>query len=191
MNNTSISTTFNYQIPVFEQIKLVKEAGFTHISLGMDYAHSGLLDEEKLNRLCDAISKVGLKVDTVHGFDLDQPDYLEINEKVARAANVLGARIVVAHCSAFWFPDTQYEEKYEIVSGRIKDIEGISQRYNVKFAFENVVPGLPTKLCEEMIKIGNSEYIGFCYDSSHDQIDGPRSMELLQRHSKDVIAGVQ
>lgn len=188
MYNTSISTTFNYDIPIFEQIPLIKEAGFTHISLGMDYSHSGLLEEERLKQLCVEIINAGLKVDTIHGFDLDQSDYLEVNEKVAKAANKLGAKTVVVHCSAFWFPDTQYEDKYVTVSKRIKDIEEIAKKNNVKFAFENVVPGLPTKLCEDMIEIGNSDYIGFCYDSSHDQIDGPRSMELLLRQSKKLIA---
>lgn len=39
-----------------------------------------------------------------------------------------------------------------------------------------------------MIEIGNSDYIGFCYDSSHDQIDGPRNMELLCRQSNNLTA---
>lgn len=188
MHNTSISTGFNYDIPIFEQIPMIKEAGFTHISLGKDYSHSGLLEEERLNQLYDAIINAGLKVDTIHGYDLDQPDYLEVNEKVAKAAKKLGAKTVVVHCSAFEFPDTQYEDKYAIVSKRIKNIKYIAEKNNVKFAFENVVPGLPTKLCEEMIEIGNSDYIGFCYDSSHDQIDGPRNMELLCRQNNKLTA---
>ena len=34
---TSISTTFNYDIPIEEQLLLIKQAGFTHLSLGMNY----------------------------------------------------------------------------------------------------------------------------------------------------------
>lgn len=40
MYQTSISTTFNYEIPINEQLVLIKNAGFTHVSLGMNYEHS-------------------------------------------------------------------------------------------------------------------------------------------------------
>ena len=41
------------------------------------------------------IAEVGLQVDTVHGYDLDQENTLEINEKITKAAVRLGAPIVV------------------------------------------------------------------------------------------------
>ena len=188
MVRTSVSTTFDYSIPIEQQLPLISKAGFTHVSIGMEYDHSGLLDEERLKSLADSIRETGLLVDTVHGYDLDQDDAVEINEKVAYAATVLGAPIVVVHCSAFWFPDDSYEEKYRIVSGKIKDIERIAEKYGIRFAFENVVPGKPTQLCEEMVRLGDPKYIGFCFDSSHDQIDGPRPMTLLKDLSDRLLA---
>ena len=129
-----------------------------------------------------------MQVDTVHGYDLDQEDTLEINEKIAKAAVRLGAPIVVLHCSAFWFPEEAFDEKKRIVSPRIKALEKIAEKYHIRFALENVVPGEPTRLCEEMVRLGNPEYIGFCFDSSHDQIDGPNSMDLLNRMKSRLIA---
>lgn len=188
MEKTSITTCFNYDIPIMEQIKLVGEAGFSHISFGMNYSHSGLLKEDKLNELCIALKEAKLLVDTVHGYDLDRKDAIEINEMVAKAAKQLGSSIVVVHCSAFEFPDKQYEEKLKLVSQRIKDIEKIAEKYGIKFALENVVVGLPTKLCEKILDIADKRFIGFCYDSSHDQIDGPRNMDLLKRQKDRIIA---
>ena len=185
---TSISTTFNYDIPIEEQLLLIKQSGFTHLSLGMNYAHSRILEEAGLERLADLIAEIGLQVDTVHGYDLDQEDTLEINEKIAKAAVRLGAPIVVLHCSAFWFPEEAFDEKKRIVSPRIKALEKIAEKYHIRFALENVVPGEPTRLCEEMVRLGNPEYIGFCFDSSHDQIDGPNSMDLLNRMKSRLIA---
>ena len=51
-----------------------------------------------------------------------------------------------------------------------------------------MVPGKPTDLCVEMVKKADPIYIGFCYDSSHDQIDGPRPMDLLSELKDRVIA---
>lgn len=188
MYQTSISTCFNYEIPIKEQLKLVHNAGFTHISIGNEYSHSGILDERRLDDLCKQINESGLLVDTVHGYDLDQKDAIDINEKVAKAAHQLKAKIVVVHCSAFMFPDEFYTEKYESVNGKINLLEKLAEKYNIRFAFENVVPGLPTKLCEEMVALSNPKYIGFCYDSSHDQIDGPNNMDLLTRQKDRLIA---
>ena len=188
MVKTSISTTFNYDIPIDEQLVLIKEAGFTYVSLGMNYDHSRILDDGGAEKLAIMIDKSGLKVDTIHGYDLDQEDALLINEKLAVAAKTLDTSVIVVHCSSFWFPDTEFEKKKEIVSTKIERIEELAKQYQIRFAFENVVPGSPTKLCEEMIRMANPEYVGFCYDSSHDQIDGPNNMDLLNRMKDRVIA---
>lgn len=94
---TSISTTFNYEIPLSEQLVLVKNAGFTHVSLGMNYEHSQIFNEESLNSLVKQLNELDLKVDTVHGYDLDKDDAIEMNKKVAKAANKMKAGIVVVH----------------------------------------------------------------------------------------------
>lgn len=188
MYQTSISTTFNYEIPINEQLVLIKNAGFTHVSLGMNYEHSQILNKEYLNNLDKLLNELDLRVDTVHGCDLDKDDAIEINEKVAEAASKLKAGIVVVHCSDFWFNDAEYETKEKIVRERICSLEDIAKENGIRFAFENVMPGKPTMLCEQMIELGNPRYIGFCYDSSHDQIDGPNNMDLLQRQKERLVA---
>ncbi len=45
MAQISISTTFDYKVPLSEQLPMIRKAGFTHVSFGMDYSHSGLLRE--------------------------------------------------------------------------------------------------------------------------------------------------
>lgn len=188
MVKTSISTTFNYDIPIDEQLVLIKEAGFTHVSLGMNYDHSGILDDGGAEKLAIMLDKSRLKVDTIHGYDLDQENALLINEKLALAAKTLETPIIVIHCSSFWFPDNEYEKKKEIVSPKIEKLEKLAKQFQIRFAFENVVPGAPTKLCEEMIRMANPEYVGFCYDSSHDQIDGPNNMDLLNRMKNRIVS---
>jgi sugar phosphate isomerase/epimerase len=188
MAQTSISTTFDYKVPLSEQLPMIRKAGFTHVSFGMDYSHSGLLQEENWPQIRDLLKENDLSVDTLHGYDLDRVDSIEKNEILARAAKFLGAPVVVIHCTVFWFEDDEYEEKFELVSGRIKDMERIAKENGIRVAFENMVPGKPTDLCVEMVKKADPKYIGFCYDSSHDQIDGPRPMDLLSELKDRVIA---
>lgn len=188
MAQTSVSTTFDYSIPLEKQLPMIRKAGFSHVSFGMNYAHSGLLEEENWKRLREQINENGLSVDTIHGYDLDREDSIEVNAKLARAAKFFGAPVVVIHCTVFWFEDDEYEEKFRIVSGRIKEMEKIAKETGIRFAFENMVPGKPTDLCVEMVKMADPQYIGFCYDSSHDQIDGPRPMDLLSEMKDRVIA---
>ncbi|MBP5492949.1 MAG: sugar phosphate isomerase/epimerase [Clostridiales bacterium] len=185
---TSISTTFDYSVPIEQQLPMIHKAGFTHVSFGMNYEHSGLLDEANWEKLGKLLKENDLLVDTVHGYDLDRADSIEKNEILARAARALGAPVVVIHCTIFWFEDDEYEEKYQLVAGRIKEMERIAKETGIRFAFENMVPGKPTDLCVEMVKMADPEYIGFCYDSSHDQIDGPRPMDLLSELQDRVIA---
>lgn len=94
----------------------------------------------------------------------------------------------MVHCSDFWFIDTEYETKEKIVIERICSLDKIAKENRIRFALENVVPGKPTMLCEQMIEIWNPRYIEFCYDSSHDQIDGPNNMDLLKRQKERLIA---
>ena len=69
---TSISTTFDYRIPIEQQLPMIRKAGFTHVSFGMNYEHSGLLDEANWPRLQKLLDENDLAVDTVHGYDLDR-----------------------------------------------------------------------------------------------------------------------
>jgi hypothetical protein len=48
---TSVATSFNYDIPIDKQIRLVAEAGFSHLSLGAMPEHSGYLEAERRREL--------------------------------------------------------------------------------------------------------------------------------------------
>ena len=132
MAQTSISTTFDYSVPLSEQLPMIRKAGFTHVSFGMDYTHSGLLDEKSWDGLRKLLQENDLLVDTVHGYDLDREDSLEKNEILARAAKALGAPVVVIHCTVFWFEDDEYDEKFRVVSGRIKEMERIAKETGIR-----------------------------------------------------------
>lgn len=179
--NISISTSFDYSIPIGEQIQMIKSAGFSHVSIGGNYEHSGILDEGTPPVLKQLLTQNNLSVDTIHGYNLDKSDSIEINKKIVDVAVYLGAPVVVIHCSSFTFRSLQHKKIKKNVDKKLPAIERLAKESGIRFAVENVLPGVATDLAESIIQNANPEYIGFCYDSSHDQVGGPNPFVLVER----------
>lgn len=188
MKKISISTCFDYGIPIEGQLSMIQQAGFTHVSIGGKYEHSSILDERRLWSLKDMLTRNELSVDTIHGYQMDKADTIDVNGKVVRAAGVLGAPVVVLHCSGFGFKAETYESRKKDLLDKLPLFEAMAERGKIRFAFENVLPGIATDLVEYMLGAANPQYFGFCYDSAHDQIDGPRPFDLLERLADRLIA---
>lgn len=182
MNGISISTCFDYEISFENQLRLIKKAGFSHISIGSDYNHSGILQSENWSGIKALAKGNHLLIDTIHGCALDKADTLEVNTKLAQAAQYLDVPVMVLHCSAFAIHPNSLDERKKDILSILPKLEQIAEAYNIVFAFENVLPGPATELTEFAVNNSSPEYFGFCYDSSHDQIDGPRSFDLLKRN---------
>jgi sugar phosphate isomerase/epimerase len=58
----------------------------------------------------------------------------------------------------------------------------------VRFALENVLPGPATDLVVRVLDRLDPAVFGACYDSSHDQIGGPRPFSLLEQWRERLIA---
>ncbi len=188
MKQISISTCFDYSIPLHEQLTLIKNAGFTHVSLGRRYEHSGILDASSAKLLQQSLQTHGLRVDSIHGVVLDQPGALDLIRCVAEASVLLSAPVIVLHCSAFDFKPEQYEQRYRALIAMLPALEAIAKDAGIRFALENVMPGVATDLVTNVLVEANPEYIGFCYDSSHDQVDGPRPFTLLEQWKHRLLA---
>lgn len=184
----SISTCFDYSVQLDVQLGMIREAGFRYVSFGRNFEHSGILDAGSLKAVKSALSQNRLSVDTIHGYEMDKPDSLEVNRAVVRAAATLEAPVVALHCSAFTFDLATLADKRRDVREKLKQYESLARESGVRFAFENVLPGIATDFMEEMLREADPDYFGFCYDSSHDQIDGPRDFSLLERLSGRLIA---
>lgn len=187
MHQISISTCFDYSIPIETQLPLIRQAGYTHISIGSNYAHCGILDDTKRSALKAHLKKCRLSVDTIHGYDLDKPDTVEVNQMIVNAAVELGNPVVVVHCSSFSFNPSERRLRREDIRKKLPAFEKMAQVSGVQFALENILPGVATDLMEEIINEANPDYFGFCFDSSHDQIGGPRSFDLLERLSGRLL----
>ena len=188
MKDISISTSFNYSIPIEEQLPIIKNAGFSHVSIGGNYEHSGIFEERRLEKLKENLEEYDLKVDTIHGYAMDKSDTYDINSKVVYAANVLNSPIVVLHCSSFAFNPNTLDERKRDIDSKIPIFTSLSKGAGIYFSLENVLPGVATDFMESVLNSTDANHFGFCYDSSHDQIDGPRSFDLLERQAHRLTA---
>ena len=185
----SIASCFDYDIPMEEQMKYISDAGFTHISLGSNLEHSKLFEEERIIQIKNALSENNLSIDTLHfSQSLSTDDWQLVMERTMQIANELNVFVVVAHCTSFMGKEIQSDEDVEKLKASVVELVTLCKKYNVKVALENLCPGKATGLLEKMLEISNSNYIGFCYDSSHDQVDGPRPMALLEKWKHRLIA---
>ncbi len=188
MKQISISTCFDYSIPLHEQLPLIKKAGFSHVSLGGNYNHSGILNLTSAKQLGNQLASHALAMDTIHCVSLDMPDALETTKQVAEAAVLLSAPVIVLHCSAFDISPEQYDRRRKDLLAMLPPLEAIAKDAGIRFALENVMPGVATELVTGVLAEANPLHIGFCYDSSHDQVDGPRLFTLLEQWKHRLLA---
>ncbi len=184
----SISTCFDYSMPVDIQLPLISRAGFTHVSLGQDTEHSGILDKKRRETLEALLKTNHLKIDTIHGISLCYPDSAEKMKPIIEAGAALGAPVVVAHPIPFDIGQGNYDDLLSKILASLHALEPLLKDTGIRLAVENVLPGPSTGLAIEAVRRCDSNYIGFCYDSSHEQADGPNPLELLRTMKDRVIA---
>lgn len=184
----SIATSFDYNIPFPEQLHLIAEAGFSHVSLGMRESHSHFLSKDGRRQIKDLLEKHNLQIDTIHGHSVDHNESGELLRATAEAALELAVPVIVFHGSPFSIKNEEYAYRLEKLLLTCRELENIARETGVIFALENVLPGVATDLIKEALGQLDARYFGFCYDSSHEQIKGPRPYDLLEDLKDRVVA---
>lgn len=184
----SISSCFDYDIPLELQMKYIADAGFTHISLGSNLKHSKLFEVGRVEQIKKLLFENKLSIDTIHfSQSLTTDDWQPVMEKTMQIAIELNCPIIVVHCTSFMGKEVQSDGDIEKLKASIISLNELCKKHQIKVALENLCPGKATDVLEQMLEIANPDYIGFCYDSSHDQVDGPRPFALLEKWKHRMI----
>lgn len=184
----AIATSFDYSVPIDEQLPLVAAAGFTHISLGARESHSGYLLPRTRDALRAGLQQNHLSLCAIHGPTADRADAVSSLAAVARAAAHLSAKIVVFHASGFDLPTEDQGPCLQRILNLGHALIPIAEETGVIFALENVMPGPATEVVRRALERLPAEHFGFCYDSAHDQIGGPRPFGLLIEPRHRLVA---
>jgi len=185
--NLSISTSFAYDIPVEKQIPLIAAAGFNYVSPGASLKHCNYLSKETRHKLIKLLEQYGLKMDTLHA-PLTGSFDIGLFKETAEAAAEFGAPVVVLHCSPFEINASELPASIRKLKEDCRELVKISRQTGVTFALENQAPGPAAELIRRVLLETDSPYLGFCYDSSHDQVDGPRPFDLLKELKDKLVA---
>jgi len=173
-------------MPIEEQFDIVAKSGFKCISLGSNTSHSGLFEDVK--KLKNLLKKYDLSIDTIHGCRTDIDDSVRMLKKFACTAKELEVNTIVVHPCQFYIEENMVDEKLAKLINVCNELKLIAKEYNVKFAIENLHPSGSTEVVKRALNILDKEFFGLCYDSSHDQVDGPRDYNLLEEFGDRVIA---
>jgi sugar phosphate isomerase/epimerase len=185
---TSIATSFNYDIPIEKQLRLIAEAGFSHFSLGALPEHSGYMEAARRRELKARMVDLGLAIDTIHACALHYPEPVEQISATLRAAAELATSLVVAHAGPFHCAAEGLDERLAAVVSACKEVMPVAEATGVRLALENVMPGPATDLVRRALHDLDPAVFGLCYDSSHDQIDGPRPFDLIDEFRERIFA---
>ncbi len=191
----SIGTTFNYGIPLKDQLPMIKAAGFTHVSLGADLEHSGALDPSRRAELKKWLADLGLRLCSVHApfrdsMDISAPDpgvaraSLDLVKQCLDAAADLDAGILIFHPYADQAVDDP--RRKDILTAQVIAMFDHIADQNIRLAAENLrVETLNEILIHSLNIIGSPRY-GLCYDSSHDNLTS-QPMAILRRYGRRII----
>ena len=187
IEDVSISSSYYYSTPIDEQIRLVADSGFTAFSLGANLNHFDYRDSSSRRELKCLADDLGLAVDTVHGKSLDSDASYEGLSVAIEAAEELDAHSVVVHPVPFALSGDEATIRKRIAASidRCRDLFAAT---SVRIAVENVMPGVATDLVAFVLSEVNSKNVGFCYDSSHEQVDGPREYSLVRQFADRLYA---
>ena len=193
----SIGTTFNYDIPLKEQLPMIKKAGFTHISLGAgDLEHSGYLTAEGQRNVKELTQDTGLDICSIHapffgeGTDVSAFDKneaaisLDILKKCIDAAIYLQAGVITVHPCPMKIE--RLEVRKDVIVKQVRNLIDHIGKETVKIAIENLPSIYANTILDHSLKNINDVHYGFCFDSSHDNLM-ERRFDMLIKYADRLI----
>lgn len=180
---SGIFNWFGYVLPISDRLKMIKEAGFDNVMLWWEDEDYPYFRDKKT--FVSLAKEFGLGVDNIH-LPYEDCNFLwsdKASEREAHANEVIkylegckssGAEKVVLHTNRNSLSDVDYKNGYKSFEKIINFAEDIK----IKVAVENT---RKFNYTEFILSEFNSEYLGFCYDSSHDFIDGESKGEILNK----------
>ncbi len=189
-----ISTTVDYTVEIEILFQLFSKYKFHFVSIGANYKHHFFPDKNKFTDLIQLAEDHNLLIDSIHipfGADYDLANPIE-KERLMAIDNVLK---FLTYCAEYNIPigvlhphhylmDTK-ENALSLATESIRRV--LSKKpENIKIAVENLPDARGSWIADQLFNIFDSNEIGFCYDSSHENMSGP-PFHLLKKHNSRLI----
>lgn len=192
----AIGTCFDYQVTLNQQLAEMAASPFGLISLGGDAKHSGYLSATGRLNLLRLSKQFGIAIDSLHvpfsvQYDLSCSHSARRVAAVCRvascieAAKELGARTVIFHLNSF---GSEIERDSDSLMQSLEALTETAANMQIRVAAENLWGQRSLEFLHIALTGIKSDYFGFCYDSSHDQLSNSEPYRILEQYVDRLFA---
>jgi hexosaminidase len=189
-----VSTTVDYTVSFDNQLNIIADAGFDFISIGANIKHSQIENKKSFLKLMDKAKKKGLIIDSFHlpfgrGFDPAAIDdrqrrsALDNLKRYIERSNEFGITTGILHPHNY-LADT----KERCLQRALVSLEELLNFLpgNYRLAVENLPTAEGSWICDQILDRIDIASLGFCYDSSHENLGG-KPFYLLEKHNPRLL----
>ncbi|MFH2036319.1 MAG: TIM barrel protein [Candidatus Zixiibacteriota bacterium] len=184
-----ISSTLDYSVPIERLFEIFSKTGYDFISLGADMEHSNYLRSDKFHKILDLSKSLSLKIESVHIPFGKSYNIANINKSLQRKAmnaidkfmlltNQYQIPTVIIH-PHHYFPDSRDNCLFR-ARDALQEILSLKPK-NIQMAVENLPTDDGSWICAGILDRLDKSQVGFCYDSSHENMSG-RPFHLLEKY---------
>ncbi len=184
-----ISTTIDYTEPIEDIVRMAAAAGFEFLSLGADHKQSHLWDINRFNGILDLAGELEIEIDSLHvpfggDFDLAARDRARRKLAVSNTLKYIERSLTYGIDTVIIHPHHYFEgSKESALSESEKSLKEIVLQApdQMNLAVENLPDERGSWVCSRLLDRFGPDEIGWCYDSSHENISG-RPFHLLEKY---------
>lgn len=184
-----LSTTVDYTVPLERQLEVISACCFDFISIGADIGHSRYFEPESFGKYMKLARHYSLKISSAHVPFLEAYDIAAAESGSAQKAvkNVLeyldltaqyGIPAAIIHPHYYFSDDkTDCLKRAASALGQILKARPSAVRLDI----ENLPDHRGSWICSRLLELFGPEAMGFCYDSSHENMSGP-PFHILEKY---------
>lgn len=169
--------------PIERCLQLTALAGFTHIHWCHHWNDDFVYTEDQIDYTAEQLAENGLKLADTHGSNGNEKCWISVCENERRAGVELvknrieftarlGGDCLVLHPPSSFQPAPNLEAQMSAMARSLDELEAFCRDRGVRLALENATRWADYQTCIiPVMEARPPEYLGFCYDSGHHNID--------------------
>jgi len=189
-----ISTAVDYTVPIVPILEAAAACGFEFISFGADPKHIQFNDPEGFRRIMRTVTDLGLHLASAHvpfgtAYDIADPDDDRRRQAIDRVAGFVetcrerAIPAVILH--PHHYLSVPWETACDLASDSLNRLLGVIGE-GIEIIVENLPDHRGSRICSRILDTFDSSQIGWCYDSSHENMSGsPR--HLLESYYDRIV----
>lgn len=175
-----ISTTVDYTVPLEAQLETISASGFEFISMGANLSHSRFYDKTACREYIKLAGQFSLEIKSAHvpfweEYDLASIDVVAAEAAIKKVLEFLELTADYGIPAAIVHPHYYFDDDKEACLKRsVASIESVikTKPSDLRIDIENLPDARGSWICARLLDRFGADEIGFCFDSSHENMSG-------------------